>query len=93
MDPRIPIQRHEFIDAFALVSDKNMFAIIPEIVGGFANEHLNVDADEDFIYGSKSLGLSEINMEALKMFGGKNMGVSPEETETIKEYFDDEIRG
>ena len=63
------------------------------MIDGFKNEYLNVDADEDFIYGSKSLGLSEINMEALKMYGGKNMGVTPEATETIKEYFDDEIRG
>ena len=45
MDPRIPIQRHEFIDAYHLVQDKNLFSIIPEIIEGFKNEHLNVDAD------------------------------------------------
>ena len=71
MDPRIPILRDEFIEVFPLVQDKNLFSIIPEIIDGFKNEHLNIDTDEDFIYGSKSLGLSEINMEALKAFGGK----------------------
>lgn len=71
----------------------SLFTLIPNIVGGFRDQFLNVLHTDSFGANSRSLGLSELHMEALKKKGEQEMATSEQELERIRDFFDQEIRG
>jgi hypothetical protein len=67
-----------------------------EIVDGFKKEYLNVIVNPEksiFQMMSKSMALSEIYINDLQAKQEQEMDLKPEEMESIKDFFDEEIRG
>jgi hypothetical protein len=67
-----------------------------EIVDGFKKEYLNVIVNPEksiFQMMSKSMALSEIYISDLQAKQEQEMDLKPEEMESIKDFFDEEIRG
>lgn len=96
LDPRIQIFKDEFVEVFDLVKDLSLFSDILEIVDGFKKEYLNlIENPEKSIFQmmSKSMALSEIYISDLQAKQEQEMDLKPEESESIKDFFDEEIRG
>ena len=96
LDPRIQIFKDEFVEVFDLVKDLSLFSDILEIVDGFKKEYLNVIVNPEksiFQMMSKSMALSEIYISDLQAKQEQEMDLKPEEMESIKDFFDEEIRG
>ena len=63
---------------------------------GFKKEYLNVIVNPEksiFQMMSKSMALSEIYINDLQAKQEQEMDLKPEEMESIKDFFDEEIRG
>ncbi len=63
---------------------------------GFKKEYLNVIVNPEksiFQMMSKSMALSEIYISDLQAKQEQEMDLKPEEMESIKDFFDEEIRG
>ena len=63
---------------------------------GFKKEYLNVIVNPEksiFQMMSKSMALSEIYISDLQSKQEQEMDLKPEEMESIKDFFDEEIRG
>ena len=63
---------------------------------GFKKEYLNVIVNPEksiFQMMSKSMALSEIYISDLQAKQEQEMVLKPEEMESIKDFFDEEIRG
>jgi hypothetical protein len=60
LDPRIEITREDFVDVYPLIAGISLFNMIPEMVEGFRNLHLNIELDTNSLYNKSAMGLSEI---------------------------------
>jgi hypothetical protein len=60
LDPRIEITREDFVDVYPLIAGISLFNMIPEMVEGFRNLHLNIELDRNSLYNKSAMGLSEI---------------------------------
>lgn len=92
------------MEVYERVAYFQMFKQIPEIADGFKREHLNVvidgEAPDRFeaLLASKGKdfdqrGLTEIQMSRYQKRAQQDMDLSPQEMESIREFFDEEIRG
>ena len=95
-DPRIPIQREEFLETFELVKEFSLFTLIVDLAKGFSSDYLNMQQREDDVSLSmmaKSFALSEIQMKRTTAAAETEMGLMPDEMDNVQEFFDEEIRG
>lgn len=92
------------MEVYERVAYFQMFKQIPEVVDGFKQEHLNLclpttEGPETFEgllakrEADNQRGLTEIQMERQKQKAKKDMDLSPREMESIRDFFDEEIRG
>ena len=91
LDPRIAMTRNEFVEVFPQVKDMGLFTFVPDLVGGFKPKFLNIN-QKPALYGYANAGLTEIQME-IQTEKASHMGLTPDEMETVRAFFDEEIRG
>jgi len=62
------------------------------MVGGFKNEFLNINFEEDAFF-HRSMALSEVQFQKTKEKSISDYALAPTEVEHAREFFDEEIRG
>ena len=78
----------EFLEIYQLVKDNPLFNWIPEIVSGFVQENMNIDKDDNRALTSRLTQLSEDRSK----IDAEEEGLSAAEVESIKEFFDNDIK-
>lgn len=85
-DPRIPISRDEFLEKFELVKDFSLFTLMVDVACGFKPEYLNLTKrsdDASLSLMAKSYALSEIQMKKSAETAESEMGLLPDEMDSV----------
>mmetsp|Transcript_42310 Transcript_42310/g.64889 ORF Transcript_42310/g.64889 Transcript_42310/m.64889 type:complete len:152 (+) Transcript_42310:436-891(+) len=93
LDPRIAILEEDFVSTFPLVANVAMFKIVADIVSGFQGDYANIDTSDHFLSRHKSMALSEVQFQKQKHQAVERSELTAEEVESVREFFDSEIRG
>ena len=76
------------MEVYQNVKDNPLFNWIPEIVHGFAQENMNIDKDDNRALTNK---LTQISEDKGKI-DAEEEGLSSAEVDSIKEFFDSDIK-
>ena len=90
LDPRINIQRDEFLEIFQQVETIPFFDRIPGFVTGFRKENLNMAKS---LYQNQAIGLSAIVMDQTRRQASIDFEMADGQLSRIRHFYDEEILG